>query len=258
MQLSLVPTRNRPRGAIFSRFGLLVLGVLTGGGGLATAAPASATGITEPFLDVILSPSVPGLIAKRHFQEGDFVEAGKVIVELDKRLEELALNRRKLVMDAARRDLDDLRTLFQNSKGVSQDEVDKAELNYQLAVVDHDAAREQLERRLIRAPFSGTITEHYLDVGEAAKAYEPLLRLVDTQRCYFIANLEAAAAAGLKLDQPVRLQIDTGPKQIEVTGRMVYLAPVVDPASGLLKVKVLFDNRQNRVRPGLAGRLFFD
>lgn len=229
---------------------------------LPAALPAAevppAEGITEPFLDVILSSSVPGLIATRRFQEGEFVEKGEVIIELDKRLEELALDRRKLVMDAAQRDLQDLRTLFQNSKGVSQDEVEKAALDYQLAVVDHAAAMEQLQRRLIRAPFSGVITEFYLDVGEAAKAYEPLLRLVDTQRCYFIANVEALAASSLRLDQSMRLEIDTGTEQVRLTGRIVYLAPVVDPASGLLKVKVLFDNRHTRLRPGLAGRMFFN
>ena len=55
-------------------------------------------GITEPFLDVTLNASVPGIISKRRFQEGDFVKAGDAIIELDQRLEELEVERRQLVV----------------------------------------------------------------------------------------------------------------------------------------------------------------
>ena len=43
-----------------------------------------------------------------------------------------------------------------------------------------------------------------------------------------------------------------------LTGKVVFLSPVVDPASGLQKVKLLFDNADGKVRPGLAGKLFIE
>src|SRR5688572_27394168 len=65
---------------------------------------STAVGLTEPVLDVTLSASVPGIITARRFKEGDFVKEGEAIVELDKRLEELELERRKLVLEARRFD----------------------------------------------------------------------------------------------------------------------------------------------------------
>ena len=66
--------------------------------------PTSAAGITEPFFDVTLSASVPGMISLQKFKEGDWVKEGEVILELDKKLEELEVSRRKLVEERSRCD----------------------------------------------------------------------------------------------------------------------------------------------------------
>src|SRR6187455_2698629 len=61
-----------------------------------------SAGITEPICDVVLSASVPGIVSAWRFKEGDFVKEGEAIVDLDKRLEELEVERRKLAMDNRR------------------------------------------------------------------------------------------------------------------------------------------------------------
>jgi len=81
---------------------------------------------------------------------------------------------------------------------------------------------------------------------------------VDTRRCYFITHLEASAAARLNLDQTVRLVIDGGAGPVSVQGKIAFLSPVVDPASGLQKVKVLFDNADGKVRPGVSGKMLLE
>lgn len=56
----------------------------------------------------------------------------------------------------------------------------------------------------------------------------------------------------------MKLEIETGLAPVAAAGKITYLSPVVDPASGLLKVKVLFDNPDNQIRPGVAGRILLD
>ena len=41
--------------------------------------------------------------------------------------------------------------------------------------------------------------------------------------------------------------------RIRIAGTVVFVSPVVDPASGLLEVKAEFDNKEGEVRPGIAG-----
>lgn len=217
----------------------------------------SVGGITEPFLDVILSTPVAGLITTQNFQAGENVNQGEIILELDKRIEELEVTRRELVVELRKTDRDSTRILFDSTKSVAKEELMKKEVDYKVAEAELSIAQEQLARRQTPAPFSGTITELFLDLGEACQPYQPLIRLVDTTQCYFVSNIEAKTAAPLKPNQQVVIEIDTGDNQVKLPGKIIFLSPVVDPASGLLKVKVLFDNTDGKIRPGLSGRMIF-
>ncbi len=240
---------------------LVVFGLLLS---LFIASPApgeevmEAAGITEPIFDVALSPAVAGLVSAWKFKEGDFAKQGEVIIELDNRLESLEVERRKLAMDNRKADWDALQSLLQKSSiSVKKEDLDKAETEYKIAVAEHQMATEQLRKRLIIAPCSGYVVEIVRDVGEACEAYQPLVRVADPRQCYFVSNVEAKASDRLNLGQEVRLAIDTSGEPAQFTGKVVLLSPVVDPASGLRKVKVLFDNAERKINPGVAGKMRF-
>jgi RND family efflux transporter MFP subunit len=217
-----------------------------------------SSGITEPIYDVTLSPAVAGLVSAWHFKEGDFVKQDEVVLELDSRVEVLEVERRKLAMENRRTDWEALQTLFKKSSiSVKKEDLDKAETEYKIAVVEHQMAAEVLRRRKITAPEAGYVVELIRDVGEACDAYQPLVRLADPRQCYFVSNVEAKAAGRLKLDQEVKLLIESSGEPVTFKGKVIFLSPVVDPASGLRKVKVLFDNSDRKINPGVAGKMKF-
>ena len=217
-----------------------------------------AAGITEPVCDAVLSPAVPGLVGVWRHKEGDFVKENEVILELDNKLEALEVDRRKLAMENRKLDLDALQTLFKKSSiSVKKEELDRAETEYKIAVVEHQMAVETLRRRSIIAPCSGYVAAITRDVGEACEEFQPVARVVDTRQCYFVSNIEAKAAGGLKLGQSVTLEIETSTKPATISGQITFLSPVVDPASGLRRVKVLFDNADGKINPGVAGKMRF-
>ena len=49
------------------------------------------------------------------------------------------------------------------------------------------------------------------------------------------------------------MSIRTGSKSITKKGTIAFVSPIVDPASGLLEVKVAFNNQKGEVRPGVEG-----
>jgi len=240
--------------------------------------------VTEPFLDVTLSASVPGTIVRHHFKEGDFVKEGDVVISLDKCAEELEAARRKLISDskaevnAAAEQVKTLksalagtRQLFEATKSVSREEMEKKELEYKQAQfeferlttaeerekIEYEIALEQLRKRHIISPLTGRVTRIFLQVGEDCKAQEPLVRVVDTRRGHIVCNVEAKSAYHLKEEMPVRLEIEAGNSFVTVQGKIIFVSPVVDPASGLLRVKALFDNVDGKIRPGVAGRMYY-
>ncbi len=218
-----------------------------------SAEPKVVTGITEPFFDVTLSSTVLGTIRAAKFKEGAEVKEGDVILELDSKLEELETGRKQFVMEHSKADYDATKTLFEKTKSVSKDEMDKRATEYHVAVAEHDIAEEQLHRRKIVAPFSGTIVEIFLQPGASCEPYKPLVRMVDTKRCYFIGHIEGTAASGLKLGQSVKIEVIGSKTPVE--GKLVLIAPVVDSASGLARVKAIFDNADGATLAGLAGKM---
>ena len=232
---------------------LLVLGLVVLGLPAQGAEVKSVNGITEPFMDVTLGASVAGIIHEEFFKEGDRVKKGDVILELDKRLEELEVERRKAVMNQNKMEFESTRALMQTTKSVSKEEFAKKEAEYNIAVAEHGVALEQLAHRQIAAPFSGVITDVLLRPGAACAPYEPLVRVVDTSRCYFIGQVEGRNASSLKLEQEVKILMDGATTPVKA--KICFISPVVDPASGLAKIKAIFDNADGKIRPGLAAKM---
>lgn len=233
--------------------GMLLLGL----GIRAVAQPIEVAGISEPVMDSTMAFPATGIVAARHFLEGATVRKGQVLIELEKRLEELDVARRRLAMQLATTELNRLETLAaKNTISVSREEIDKKRTEAEIAKVELELAEEMVRRRQILAPVDGQIAKFFKQVGEACdEERAPVVRVVDTRTCYFVADCEARAWQRLKLEQRVKLQFDGREGIIELEGMVHYIAPVVDPASGLLRIKILFDNQDQRIRPGIAGRM---
>jgi RND family efflux transporter MFP subunit len=245
----------------------------------------TVAGITEPIEDITLNAIVEGTIAKLHFKEGATVKKGQTILELDKRLEALEVGRRKLIweskaeLEAAAAQaatlkalLASTRELFESTHSVSKDELIRLELEYKLAVsemqrlevaevrekIEYEMALETLARRSLKAPIQGTIIKLFLDKGESCEQTQPLVHLVNTRKCLFICNIEEWAGRTLKKGQSVDLKINIGSDAVDKKGTVIFASPVVDSASGLLEVKVAFDNTDGTVRPGISGALILN
>lgn len=210
--------------------------------------------LTESIDDVEMSSPVSGNVAKIHHGEGKFVEAGTVVLELDSRTEKLDVERRQVQVETLAAELARSETLLKSTSAISREEVDKKRGEHRVATVELELAKEALARRQIVAPFSGIVTLLPVKVGEYCQPPRVLVRLVDARQFYAIANVDPVLAKGLAEGRAVHFEAG-GEAGGKIEGRVVFISPVVDPASGLLRVKALFQNADSRIRPGSAGRL---
>ena len=229
----------------------VVLAVVSAG-----AAPGVIEGITEPINDVTMSSPVSGIVGQRFFEEGAFVKKGQVIVEMEKTLEDLDMQRKKLIRDLASSELERLKSLSaRKALSVSVEELGKKEADFNAAVLDFSISAELLRRRQIAAPFDGYVAQLFVKPGEACENQQPLVRLVDPRECYFVSNVEANVGRDLKVGQKVTLDIDAADKPVPVAGEIAFVSPVVDAASGLLRIKVKFANPDGKLKPGVAAAM---
>jgi len=217
------------------------------------------TGITEPIKDVTLAFPIVGVVGARPLEEGATVRKGQVVIELDKQLEELDLERKRLSRELAASELERLKSLAQrNAISVSKEEIEKKRSEFEITKVDHELAAAVLKRRQLISPIDGQVAQFYKDVGEKCEDQQPVVRIADTRRCHLVANLEPRLAQSLRLDQKVRVEVLVGDSPVTVDGTLIYLSPVADAASGLLRIKAVFENPEGKIRPGIAGRLRID
>ena len=248
-------------------------------------AQSASQGITEPYRDANVSASASGTITAINAKEGQFVHAGDVIVELDSQLEALEVERRKTIADsmveinAARTrletlklDLDGTRKLRESTKSVSLDDLQKKELEYKLAEADLDQllvtkdrekvefriADAQFQRRSVLAPFDGMIVQLLLEVGESCNQQQAILRIVDVRKCRLVVHMEQAQSVKLKPGKQVTVRLREIDGSVTLQGTVEFLSPLVDASSGLREVRVLFDNSDGRVHPGVTGSIVAD
>jgi RND family efflux transporter MFP subunit len=223
------------------------------------ADPTWISGVTEPIKDVTLAFPIVGVVGARPLEEGTPVRKDQVVIELDKQLEELDLERKRLARELAASELERLKSLAQrNAISVSKEEIEKKRSEFEITKVDHELAGAVLKRRQLLSPIDGQVAQFYKDVGEKCEDQQPVVRIVDTRRCHLVANLEPRLAQSLRLNQKVSVEVLVGESPVTVEATLIYLSPVADAASGLLRIKALFENPEGRIRPGVAGRIRID
>lgn len=249
------------------------------------AAPVEYACVTEPRRDAVLSFTVPGRITAIKYREGKAVKAGTALVQLDNTLEALEVERRQLVMvdtsqvSAAQSQsemmtevLASTRSLFESTGSVSREEMNKMELESKTSRAEFDRLqsmeqREEVEYRLalanlerltLRAPFDGTIVDIMLNEGEICEANQPMVKLVDNSQGFLICNVEEPVGRTLSAGKPLPVSIQAGLGRWNTTGKVVFVAPVVDAASGLMRLKIEFENTGGEVRQGVPGYVTID
>lgn len=257
------------------------LGLLLMLGQPGTAMAEDFLGIVYPSRDLALSLGVGGLVASVNVEVGKKVESGQILLGLDARMADIEVERRRVVAEdqtelKSLQDrlviLDELYAnaakLFEMTGGISQEEVQKLKLEIsdtrgrvdqikarkQREALEYRAAEQERQNLRLLAPVDGVVTRVDLEVGEWAKPGEPVVQMVDVSQCYLRVSVSNAAARHLTPGMRLPVLID-GAANANIKGRLSYVAPVADAASGLVELRVTFDNPRGLIRPGASGRV---
>lgn len=143
-----------------------------------------------------LSFGMVGIVAQMHVAIGDKVSHGQILAELEN-------SELKTALENARRDADRTRNLFARKV--------LAPTELEAAIKALDIAEAAYEKSIIRAPFSGVITEENLEIGQLSQVTAPttqaLLRLVDLERRYIAADIDEVDLPHLALGMKARVTI---------------------------------------------------
>ena len=217
----------------------------------ASAAPVSRyDGLVLPFREVVVSSPVQSVIVTIAHREGDSVKAGDVLAQLYNRIEELDMLRSKAALEKREFDFKGTSNLFKDQI-ISQDEALKNKIELELARLQAEQATELYKQRTIVAPIDGLIVEQMREVGESVTATQPVFRLVDIAQVYVQFYIRAEELGRFKLGDEVDVFYSAGEAKAQRRGKVDFVDPRIDAASGLLRVKVLVPNPDRQIMPGL-------
>ena len=247
-----------------------------------SAQARTISGLIYPLHDVTLSAGVAGVVMQRLVTPGQRVKENQVLLLLDDRLQAIESERRKVIfqdqselVSVQERTkilstlLEDSRAIFIRTGSISKDELLRLDAEYlaskgrQEQLIEQkkrerleygSAERERLQRH-ITAPFAGVVTKVIPQVGEWAKPGDPIILLVDPSTAVLHLAIPHKDLGNLKVGSVQNITLDANSPVTQVTGRITFISPVADPASGLVEVKVTFSNDQLIIKPGIKGSI---
>lgn len=232
-------------------------------------------GFTEPSQTIDVAAAENGIVQEVRVELGQAVKKGEVLGTLDDDVLKATLEIAQLkanstaAIDAAKAELEikeqklNALTEIQRTSGGSREELSRAKADAELARAKLKSAEEalaadrlevkrieaQLLRRTIRSPIDGVITEIHREPGEFLSITEPKVFTVvrlDRLRAKFYIPAENAH----RVSKGHRVKLTGQSDEKPLTGEVEFVSPVTHAESGLVRVDVMLDNRDGRLRSG--------
>lgn len=124
----------------------------------------------------------------------------------------------------------------------------------ELARQELDLASLRLERRRLKAPFSGTIVSVRRQPGEWVEAGTVIIKLVQLDRLRVEGFLAAAHAPRVDVGQTVKISFNDMSAE-PVKGVVTFISPEVEPVNQQVRIWAEFDNPSGLIRPGLIASM---
>jgi RND family efflux transporter MFP subunit len=209
-----------------------------------------AIGTSRAFRSVVIHPAAAGEVVAIHFESGQSVDAGDLLLELDARDQKLALQLAELRITDAQR-LVDRYARADGSDAIPPTDVDDAQTALAEAVIERDRARVALDDRFVRAPFRGVVGLTDIDAGDRIDPTTPITTLDDRQSLLVLFEVPEVLLDTLDLGQQVEITTWTrrGPT---ASGELVELGSRIDPVTRTVVARARVLNPNDRLRPGMS------
>ena len=231
----------------------------------AEEAPASrilaVNGRIRPRLQVDIRPAIGGELVALPFDVGDRVAANQILARIDDAPEiaaiaeaEASVQAQNAILKQAQRDLARFEELgpFVTKREVEQRrlavEEGTRELNRRRASMVQ--AREQRDRRVLRAPFAGVIMERPVDPGQIVSPDSIIYRFADLSSPEVSLEVDEIYAAEIR--PGMKAQISVPGHQKALRAEVAHVEPRVDPATGARHVRLRLVDAALDVPSGLT------
>jgi membrane fusion protein (multidrug efflux system) len=213
----------------------------------------SAVGSVNAAQGVVVSPEVAGTVKEIAFESGASVKQGDLLVRLDTSSEEAQLRAAEAQVDWTKVSAERLRKLRAENTA-SQSELDQAEATLKQAQANADNIRATIEKKTLRAPFSGRLGIRLVNLGEQLDVGKGIVSLQSLSPLYVDFSLPQQELSQLQTGLVVQVVSDSYPDK-PFTGELTAINPDLDPILRTVRVRAKFENPEELLRAGMFVRV---
>jgi len=212
-----------------------------------------AVGSVEPTQGVVLETEAAGLVQAINFVNGQTVEVGDVLVQLDVKVEQAELNAATALASLAEVELERAERL-RESGNVPQSDLDRAIAEQAKTQADMENIRARIARKTIKAPFTGRVGIRTINLGQFLPVGAPIVALQANEQVYVNFTLPQQALGKIASGLPLTLNSDAYP-DASFEGTVTAISPQIDPSTRSIQVQGTLDNPEGLLRAGLFVRV---
>ena len=209
----------------------------------------SVIGTAAAIQGVTVSADLPGTIDRIHFESGQWVKEGEILVELDTRQE-----RAQLASLEAQRDLAGInygRAQELVKAGViSRSEYDNATAQQKATEAQVGDIRAAIARKTIHAPFSGVLGIRQVSLGQYLAAGQAIVSLQSLNPIYVNFGVPQQDTPKVVPGHVLRVTNSDLPG-MGFSGRITALDSVISEQTRNIQVQSVVANKENKLRPGM-------
>lgn len=212
-------------------------------------------GETEAWQDVRVAADTTGRVEWIGLQEGDAIKKGQLLAKIDVSTLKTAMDRAQCAYDLAT-ELYKRRVKLFDRNAIAQEALDVSNNEKTLALHALKQAKVEYERGFTRSPINGVINHLFVDEGEFIERGKPMVDIVNVDKIKINVNVPELDIRYLKIGDQALVTIDAYP-DTTIKGVVDFVAYKADPATKTFLVRVLVDNPNRKIRPGMITRLAF-
>ena len=212
-------------------------------------ATLNAIGTMAAVQGVTVSADLPGTVDSVGFESGQIVREGEVLALLDTRQEQAQLAAADAQRELARLNFERMEGLLAG-KVISQAEFDRATADDRQTEARVGEIKAVIERKTIRAPFSGVLGIRRVNLGQYMSGGDALVTLQSMNPIYVNFGVPQQSVAEMRTGRTVRVTADELPN-VDFTGRITAIDSAVDPSTRNVQVQATLANPGGRLRPGM-------
>ncbi|WP_394200254.1 efflux RND transporter periplasmic adaptor subunit [Shewanella waksmanii] len=206
-------------------------------------------GKLEANQSVYIAPEVQGKIKAINVNANETISVGQVLIELEDARAKSNLAEANAYLLDEKRKLAEFNRLI-DSNAITQTEIDGQRASVEMAAARLSAAQAELDYHYIRAPFSGTAGLVDFSLGKMVSVGSELLSLDDLSSMRLDIQVPETYLSMLSVGMQVSATNRAWPAE-RFTGHIVAIDPRINQDTLNMKVRVNFDNLNNKLKPGM-------